>query len=67
MPRHNQWIANRAVFNTAYEIIEFLSENVGHIITLATISVYKCSYKFGLGDTNVWMLDSINVWIRVIC
>ena len=31
--------------------------------SLATINVYKCLYKFGLGDTNVWMLDSINVWM----
>ncbi len=27
---------------------------------LATINVYKLGE---LGDTNVWMLDSINVWI----
>ena len=26
------------------------------------INVYKCLYKFDLGDTNVWMLDSINVF-----
>ncbi len=22
------------------------------------INVYKCLYKFDLGDTNVWMLDT---------
>ena len=27
-------------------------------LSLATINIYKCLYKFGLGDINVWMLDS---------
>ena len=24
---------------------------------LTFINIYKCLYKFDLGDTNVWMLD----------
>ena len=33
------------------------------------INVYKCLYKFGIGNINAWMLDSINVgcWIGGWC
>ena len=34
------------------------------------INVHKCLYKFGLGDINMWMLDSRNVWMldrRLVC
>ncbi len=27
--------------------------------------IYKCLKKWGFGDINVWMLDSINVFISV--
>ncbi len=36
---------------------------IPYLDSLATINVYKCLYKFGIGDINVWMLDSINVWM----
>ncbi len=25
------------------------------------MNIYKCLYKFDLGDTSIWMLDSINI------
>ena len=37
-----------------------------HMLTIYKINVYQCLYKFGLGDINIWMLDSmdsINVWM----
>ena len=47
----------------SWRLLVFRSNN-DNPATLTTRNVYKSLYKFGLGDTNVWMLDSWFVkWI----